>query len=553
MIKPNWEIFRAKFSENPQYNFEWFCCLLFCKEFNKPYGIFRYKNQSAIETNPIEVGNEVIGWQAKFYDTSLSNHKEDLLSTIEKSKRDYPNITKLLFYTNQEWGQNKGKKPRGLIEVDEKAKGLNIILEWRPASFFESEFVSTKNAVFARHFFKLDKSIFAIIEEQQNHTQNILSEIQTCIFFNNNSFEIDINKHIDILRDQSQQISILSGIGGVGKTVIIKKLYEELKYKIAFFVFKATEFELRNINDLFVDFSFYDFVKAHEDEKNKIIVIDSSEKLLDLKNSDPFKEFLSVLIKDKWKIIFTTRDNYLEDLNYQFFEIYNISPLNISVNNLELEELYTISDEHSFSLPKDEKLLELIRNPFYLNEYLKFYNDNEELDYIEFKTNLWNKNIKRSKPERERCFLQIAFERANKGQFLISPSCESHILDNELVRDGILGYEAAGYFITHDIYEEWALEKIIGNKFIKKIENEDFFDKIGQSLPIRRCFRNWLSEKLFLEIDDIKEFIEEVLESKEVEPFWKDEILVSVLLSNYSKMFFDIFKDELLASRSFHN
>ena len=161
MIKPNWLIFKANFSENPQYNFEWFCYLLFCKEFNKPYGIFGYKNQSAIETNPIELGDEVIGWQAKFYDTSLSNHKENLLSTIEKSKRDYPNITKLLFYTNQEWGQNKGQKPQGLIQIDEKAKELNIILEWKTASFFESEFVSIKNKDISEVFFSLDKS-FAI-------------------------------------------------------------------------------------------------------------------------------------------------------------------------------------------------------------------------------------------------------------------------------------------------------------------------------------------------------------------------------------------------------
>ena len=178
------------------------------------------------------------------------------------------------------------------------------------------------------------------------------------------------------------------------------------------------------------------------------------KKLLDLKNHDPFKEFLSILIKDKWKIIFTTRNNYLEDLNYQFFEIYNIAPLNISVNNLELEELSKISEGHSFSLPKDEKLLELIRNPFYLNEYLKFYKDKEELEYRGFKNKLWNKNIKKSKPERERCFLQTAFERASSGQFFISPGCDSNTLDSELVRDGILGYEIAGYFITHDIYEE---------------------------------------------------------------------------------------------------
>lgn len=99
MIKPNWDIFKAKFSENPQATFEWLCYLLFCNEFKKDKGIFRYKNQSAIETNPIEKGNEVIGWQAKFYDTSLSNHKDELLHTLEKTKRDYPNITKLLFFT----------------------------------------------------------------------------------------------------------------------------------------------------------------------------------------------------------------------------------------------------------------------------------------------------------------------------------------------------------------------------------------------------------------------------------------------------------------------
>lgn len=547
MIKPNWKIFKAKFSENPQNNFEWFCYLLFCKEFNQPYGIFRYKNQSAVETNPINKDNEVIGWQAKFYDTPLSSHKVDFLNTIKKAKRDYPNITKLLFYTNQEWGQSKGKKPQGLIDVEEKAKELNIILEWRTASFFESEFVSSKNEVFAKHFFTLEKSIFILIEEQRKHTENILSQIQTSISFNNQDFEINRNKQLEELKDTPQQISILSGIGGVGKTALIKKLYEQLKDEVPFVVFKATEFELRNINDLYADFSFYDFAEAHKDEKNKIVVIDSSEKLLGLKNYGPFKEFLLVLIKDEWKIIFTTRDNYLEDLNYQFFEIYNISPLNISVNNLELEELSNISEGHSFSLPTDEKLLELIRNPFYLNEYLKFYKDKEELEYSGFKNKLWNKNIKKSKPERERCFLKIAFERANIGQFFISPSCESNILDNELVGDGILGYEVAGYFITHDIYEEWALEKIIESEFLKKIENQDFFEKIGQSLPIRRSFRNWLSEKLLLENDDIKYFIEEIIDSKKIEPFWKDEILVSVLLSNYSKVFFDLFKDELLS------
>ena len=202
MIKPNWDIFKAKFSENPQYNFEWFCYLLFCKEYNKEFGVFRYINQAGIETDPIKVDNDVIGWQAKFYETALSNHKDELLDTLEKSKKYYPDITKLIFYTSQEWGQNKGKKPQGLIEIEKKAQELNIKLEWKCASFFESEFVCNANKLFAKHFFALEKSIFNLLEDQKQHTQNILSEIHPNIFFNEQNIEIDRNNYLEKLKEQ---------------------------------------------------------------------------------------------------------------------------------------------------------------------------------------------------------------------------------------------------------------------------------------------------------------------------------------------------------------
>lgn len=548
MIKVNWDVFKAKFSENNQSNFEWFCYLLFCKEFNRPQGIFRYKNQSAIETNPIEVDGEVIGWQAKFYDTALSDNKKPLLDTLEKTKRDYSNLSKLLIYTNQEWGQTKGQTPQGLLEIEQKAKELNITLKWRTASFFESEFVSVENELFAKHFFLLDKSIFDVITEQEKHTDNILNQIHMGITFGNEYFEIDRSHDILKIQTESKQVTILSGNGGVGKTALIKKLYELSKDKNPFYVFKATEFELRSINDLFVNFSFDNFLEAHKNDEVKTIVIDSSEKLLDLKNSDPFKEFVTSLTNSGWKIIFTTRRNYLEDLNYQFFEIYHIAPLHINISDLELNELNIISEQHSFLLPKDEKLLDLIKNPFYLGEYLKFYSETDEINYRDFKDKLWNIKIKNTKPAREICFLKIAFERANIGQFFIHPDCESMILD-ELLADGILGYEKVGYFITHDLYEEWALEKIIEVEYLKQLNEQDFFQNIGHSLAIRRSFRNWLSENLFLENEEIKKFIEQVLSSGGIEQFWKDEVIVSIMLSRYSEAFFELFKRELLDNK----
>jgi len=546
MIKPNWEIFKAKFNENPQSNFEWFCYLLFCKEFKQDKGIFRYKNQSAIETNPVKIGNEVIGWQSKFYDTSLSNHKEEISKTLERAKRDYPEITKIIFYTNKEWGQSKGQKPQGLIEIERRANELNLEVEWRTASFFESPFVCIENKIIAKHFFTSDKSIFDFIEEQQEHTENILKQIKTAFNFKSQEFRVNRDKVIEKLKNTEAQVIILSGVAGVGKTAVIKKYYEQQKEKIPFYVFKATEFNnLRNLNDFFKNFDFKEFIEAHEDDKEKIIVIDSAEKLLDINNTDPFKEFLQVVLDNKWKVIFTTRDNYVDVLITEFSEIYGILPININIQNLTDEELIELAEKYNFNLPADQKLFELIRNPFYLNEYLKYYNENKGLNYIEFKNKLWNKIIYKSKPYREQCFLQIAFDRAKTGNFYVEPKYEISIL-TELSNDGVLEDESPyGYFITHDIYEEWALEKIIEREFLKKTSIKQFFTKIGSSLPIRRSFRNWLSEKLLLNDEEIKQFIEEAINSN-IPSYWKDEILISVLLSDYSETFFEIFKNELL-------
>lgn len=401
--------------------------MLFCYEFNKPFGILRYKNQSAIETEPIGKDGETIGWQAKFYDTTLSSHKDDLIRTIEKANRDYPGISRVIFYTNQEWAQSKGIEPQGKMEVEAKARELGIELDWRTASFFESPFVACDNEIISKHFFNLDKGVLDLIREQQKHTENILNEIETSILFNDQTIEIERSPIIEKLKNKPKRVLILSGIGGVGKTAVIKKFYEELKERAYFYIFKATEFEIRHINDLFVGFNFQDFIEIHKEASDKIVVIDSAEKLLDLRNTDPFKELLSILISNNWKIIFTTRNNFLEDLNYQFFEIYKIVPSNINIQNLELSDLYAISEKFNFSLPKDGKSLNLTTNPFYLNEYLRFYKKDEELSYLEFKETLWNKIIRKGKPAREQCFLKMAFERANQGQFFIKPKCESHI------------------------------------------------------------------------------------------------------------------------------
>jgi hypothetical protein len=549
LIKTDWDIFKAKFSANPQNAFEWMCYLLFCNEFSMKTGIFRYKNQSAIETNPISSNGVGIGWQAKYYGSALSSHKNDILETITKAKRDYPDLNKIIFYTNSEWGQNKGKEPQGKIESEEKAKANNLEIEWRCCSFFESSFVVNDCSRITSYFFTQSDNLFGLLDSFESHTDSILDDIETAITFGDKNVSINRSHIISEIEKSDISALIISGEGGTGKTALIKELYGDKGVNDAFYVHKATEFSVSSLNEFLSGVFLKDFIGAHEGADNKTVVIDSAEHLLALENTDPIKEYLSSLIKAGWRVWFTTRNTYLDDLIFQLYEVYKISFTSVHIENLNEDTLFELAKRHDFVIPDDKKFKALILTPFYLREYLKHYKDNKCASYFEFKESLWPRVITKRSPQREQFFIRLAEIRANLGKFFVIPdiSYANEKVEEALVSEGIISYEPnRGYFITHDIYEEWALEKFVESNFLSSENAEMFFDRIQQSLPIRRVFRRWLSGKLSASNEEVIHLIVETLSSTNIAKLWKDETLVSMLLSDYSDYFFNINKDLLL-------
>jgi hypothetical protein len=564
MQEVNWNNFKAKFNGKEQKSFEELCYHLFCSEFDQNKGIFGYKNQTGIETDPIEKDGEMIGWQAKFFETRISTKKEKLKHSIEAAKRKNPNVNKILFYINQKFPESRKKNkkdPDYKIEIENYGKSKGVKIEWRVPTHFEFQLALDKNKNIAQHFFGHGKSIIDFITELNQHSESILMPIHSKIVFNGNEIKIDRSITLKNLKTALEKSSlvILSGEGGTGKTAVIKDFYDQIKEIIPFFIFKASEFNISNINDLFKNyggFTLSDFIIEQQGTDKKYIVIDSAEKLSDIENREVFQEFLSSLLKNNWRIIFTTRHSYLDGLKWQFVEIYNLSFQVINIENIAKKELYLISSKRNFNLPQNERLLELLLNPFYLNEYLQNYRNLKETEtYSDFKNLLWNKKIlnlsyrkNNIHLEREKCFLEIAKTRANSGCFYVTvDNCDNEALIN-LESDEIIKHDSDndGYFITHDIYEEWALDKIIERNFNKTEDYKCFFNSLGSSLFIRRAFRNWLSEQLLINQDEVKSLIEESIINDEIEDFWKDEILVSVLLSDYSGVFFQTFQTKLL-------
>lgn len=561
----NWKAFELKNHERETEAFELMSYLLFCAEFDNRIGLFRYKNQTGIETEPIEKDGVYYGFQSKYYTTGIAANKDDILDSINKAKHKNNLINVIYLYINQELSESSDpekKKPAYQIEIEAAATKIDVTVEWRVPSHFDLQLSLPVNKYIYDLFFNPDPSEGDLIDDVLRHNQTILRAIQTEIIYSAKKIRVDRSNIIDRIGaaiDNNENI-IVSGEGGSGKTAVIKEYYHLSKNNVPICVFKASELNVNHINDLLRfdhNFSFRQFLDAYNSEPTKIFVIDSAEKLAELTNNDILTNLIYDLKEAGWTIIFTTRYSYLNDLSYHIKENYKLACEVIDIPLVSYDEINRISKEYDLILPENKTFLDRLRNLFYLNEYVQFYQSLDKQgsfnNFIDF---LWKKRIQNNliqkdnmHLERDRCLISIAKERSDTGCFFINGDELPQTALSHLKQDEILGYDDThnGYFITHDIYEEWALRKIVSRNYSNHTNTEQFFDDLGVSLPIRRAFRLWLSDQLSENVGEIVTFVHETFTHDSIKQYWKDELLVSVLLSDYSEIFFKAYEGQIIA------
>jgi len=560
----NWKVFGLKYDKREEWAFEQMSYLLFCAEHNSRIGLFRYKNQAGIETEPLVKGGKTLGFQSKYYTTSIATNKGDIIDSIKKAKAKNENLDELYFYINQECSESTAKnqkKPKYQQEIETTAENLEIKLIWRVPSHLELQLSLPENNYIFDLFFNLNPNEGKLIDSIVAHNENILKDIQTEISFEGQKIKTDRTAIIENIGKNCREHKniIISGEGGCGKTAIFKDFYEKNAKAVPICVFKANELNVRNVNDIFrfaENYTLSQFLEAYKNELIKIFVIDSAEKLAEISDFDVVSNLIQELTEHGWNIIFTTRYVYLNDLTFCIKEVFQIPFEVCDVSLLELDELTSIAKNFRFQLPSNLNFLDRLRNLFYLREYILHYQDiNKQGNYKDFIEVLWRKRIMGTiikdnlHIERERCMIKIAMERCDTGRFYINAEHMPQHALFMLKQDEILGYDDSysGYFITHDIYEEWALRKIVSRDFQNYMSVKDFFETLGTSLPIRRAFRQWLSECLSENPRETDYFIQESLSNDELAGFWIDELWVSVLLSDSSSSFFERFKKDIIS------
>ncbi|MCQ2201637.1 MAG: ATP-binding protein [Bacteroidales bacterium] len=560
-IMPTWDSFRAKYpsEEIQRARFEDLARALFCHRFDIKYGIFQYVNHAGNETNTVCVGDEVIGFQAKYFKDEIDD--QNIIHSITKAKSRNPEQTKIIIFTNLTFGnppkgQQMTSKQR---KIEDAAVANDLTLEWSMDTMILDQ-VAPSDWIYDV-FFGTEPNLMTFLNEEKDNTARILQPIKSQIIHNNHEIKVNRNLQIETIKNaiNAHNHIILHGEGGCGKTAIIKDIYNEIGIDIAFCIRKAQSLKGLSLNEIFRltnNYSAKHFVNLFKDTEYKVFVIDSAERLQEIEDQTTLFNLVNLLIENDWSIVFTVRNNYLSDLCY---ELEAINPVNfqcVSVDNILEKELGEYAINNQIVLPENSFFRERLCNLFYLNLYIRYYdNVSAKSSYNQFIDFVWVEKItSRLKLnginfKRENCFKELIKDRIMSGAFFLNYDKLDGEALQALVRDEIIGESNNGVFITHDIYEEWGVLKFIDNCWRRRQNVLDFFSNLGTTFLVRRTFRQWLTDN----IDKSKDCISEILElitNDIVESIWRDEIVVAILLSTYCEAFLQDIESKLVEKDS---
>lgn len=231
----NWKAFEYIYSDNPQRAFENLTYYLFCHEFNQKNGIFRYFNQPHIETNPIRLDDKLIGFQSKYYADSvtMSGKESELIEAVKGAAKAYSGITTLYFYISHEFSPSSKKdivKPSYQVSIENVAQNLGIEIEWRGISNIEAQLMQDSQLTVCRNvFFQVDSAVQKCCESLDRHKNDIFDRISTNVMYKGNKIVLDHNAlNLDIFLNSSDQILIVYGDAGSGKSALIKQAVTHL-------------------------------------------------------------------------------------------------------------------------------------------------------------------------------------------------------------------------------------------------------------------------------------------------------------------------------------
>lgn len=412
---------------------------------------------------------------------------------------------------------------------------------------------------------------FKAVEKLQSDSIEILRPIKTSIGKGENEFQLPRTEAREQILDSisNSQLTIVTGKPGVGKSAGVKEVLQKDFPNASIFIFRADQFNKPTIASVFssqgVNETIQDIFSCISLIPEKIIFIDSLEKLLEADPECAFKQLLALLKEHPEIRIITASRKYAIDLIALKFGIDKNDTRIIDIPTLDEAELELVSEKFPQlnSVLKNDKIKKLLQSPKYLDFSIlaisKTNDDYANVSLTEFKDKLWNSlvvdstNIRNGLPiKREAAFMEIAVKRAREMKLFTKADKSDAEAIVCLENDEIIFQENQNrkYSPTHDILEDWALVKYISSMFEEYPKPKDLFSNLGNEPAIRRAFRLWVEDYLIDKSSKINELIKATILDQTIDKYWADELLVAIFKSENSNSFFTAFEMELLDNNS---
>lgn len=555
MNYPSWDKFNSINAGDKCAAFENLARILFRERYELSQSLPYFKNHPGNETDIIQQGNEWIGFQAKYFDNGID--AAQVIKSMEKARAFNPKQTKLIIYTNGDFGIPRGGKQYTVSQqnIIDEAKKLNLQLEWMFGQNILD--VVAKSELAYNLFFNPDSQLIHLEDHIHSANESLLRTVKTTITRGGKdvlsiSRDGELKELASLLTENNAVI--IEGEGGVGKSALIKQYFTNHPEHVVL-CFTADQFDTQDVNSLFHYECSYQLSQVNlyfDGAEQKYIFIDSAEALSTLPHKRAYSLFMDAMSHHGWTFIFTVRPYAAFNLKQQLDE-FELSYQSIILQSLGDDALNSFLNDNNLTRPTSKHLSLCLHNLFYLAQYAELtgYTPSSLKD---FRNKLWALKIKGEKTcteveqeAREQCFLRMVQRKVETNSYHIQKEGLDATGLALLRRDEIISDREAGLcIINHDIYQDWAMDYLTHRAWMMANGDVDaFMTRQGDMVTSINSFKRWFSEEIDAEDDLVKAFIDKVFQNATKEP-WTAAILSAVLDSEkYANWMFDTYQRKL--------
>lgn len=552
MKYPEWKEFDFIYAGREREVFESLCRNLFRLRYGLSESLGYFKNHAGNETEVVEVDGEVVGFNAKYFDHTIS--ATQIIHSIRKAIEDNPNQTKIIIYTNKEFGQSP-KKAKGTTttkqRIENEAKKQNLKLEWMFGQNILDAVI--KSELLYNVFFNSDSNLRFLEDDVVKRNEHILRTISV------ESGKIHISRRAEceaVLNALQQRESvILSGCAGVGKSAIFKSLYSTLGESHKMVVLRGDYFDAKSADEVLSylhSHTLTSLIEFYHPIQHKVLIVDSVENVPNLRKNIAFESLMYELSKEGWDFLFTIRDGHTDNFTRYLEErVGSLSYKVIDVKPLSGEALDRFCEDKHIDTDGIENLRGLLQIPFYLARFAELERDELADNVREFKAEIWKSKVCGGDYSLSQQTLRVQTikeivrycernQTLRVPQEVLNAEAMSHLID-----DGVLiRVDDTLITFSHDIYRDWAYEEILRQDF-STLSLKEFLDRHKDSSAAMFAFGSFAREVSDGQDGRLSTIMADVFAGRYPEK-WEEQIIAAALKSDHAGAFVESYKSQLL-------